>query len=66
MKLTVYGCAITAYEIGCEAIQYALCMDWCCQYGPNHLFKVGFWWIRFEVDYMNKNLIITKKILKCP
>ena len=36
-------------------------MDWCCHYGPNCLFKFGFCWITYEVDYLNQNLIITKK-----
>ena len=36
------------------------CMDWCCHYGPNCLFKIGFCWITYEVDYLNQNHIITK------
>ena len=50
----------------------ALCMDWCCHYGPNFLlFKVDFCWITNEVDYLKQDLIITKEknkheILKCP
>ena len=38
------------YHYGC------CCMDWCCQYGPNCLFKVGLCWITYEVDYLKQNM----------
>ena len=30
------------------------CMDWCCQYGPNCLFKIDLCWITYVVDYLKK------------
>ena len=29
-------------------------MDWCCQYGPNCLFKIDLCWITYVVDYLKK------------
>ena len=55
-----------------------ICVDWCCQYGQNHLFKVDVCWITYEVDYMNqycfnfkrkkkkKKTFSKTEILKCP
>ena len=37
------------------------CMDWCCHYGQNCLFKFDFCWITNVVDYLNQNLNITKE-----
>ena len=50
------GIAITA------KVDAAVCMDWCCHYGSNCLFKSEFCWITYEVDYMNQNRTFTKRM----
>ena len=50
-----------AKDLGCTAVHCILCLDWCCQYGQNHLFKVDVCWITYEVDYLNRNYLNAKE-----
>ena len=48
--------------IAMAVVDVAVCMDWCCHYGSNRLFKFEFCWITYEVDYMNQNRTFTKRM----